>query len=166
MLKIIYILCFTVLVTGCSIGNTTSADEETKRVTPDQIVTEDTNQTQPQYIDERDYEGDELGIVKTMNQYIKAVYEKDNSLYNSVVTEPMTRATEKNDFKKYFISIHKLDFSIKPYPTPPKDVKPVVIEYTGKILGDENTIEDKQLFLFRFEDGIWKLIGISDHLNW
>lgn len=94
MYKIIYILCFTVLLAGCSIENTTSVDEEIKKVTPDQVVIEDTNRIEPQYIDEDDYEGDELGIVKTMNLYIKAGYEEDNNLYNSIIAEFMTPATE------------------------------------------------------------------------
>ncbi|MFX3640070.1 MAG: hypothetical protein ACE3L7_15685 [Candidatus Pristimantibacillus sp.] len=54
------------------------------------IPTATTNDQPPQYIDESKYEGDELGIVKSLNNIVKALYEKDIDAYNSFITGDMT----------------------------------------------------------------------------
>ncbi|MDQ0116773.1 hypothetical protein [Paenibacillus harenae] len=175
MLKMIYMLCFTAILVGCSMGK----DElealplETSPV-PTRIVTSITNAKEtnthtattnnltPQYIDESKYEGDELGIVKTLNNMVKAVYEKDINAYNSLITGDMNPIKGKSDFKKHYLSIDKLDFTVKPDPTPPDGVKPVVLEYTEKIDGYEEIEKDKQLFVFQFQGETWKLLYIAD----
>lgn len=130
------------------------------------LPTATTNDQPPQYIDESKYEGDELGIVKTLNNIVKAFYEKDINEYNSLITGDMTPIIGKGHFKKHFVSIDKLDFTVKPDLAPPDGAKPVWVEYTEKIDGYEAIETDAQLFVFKFEDNVWKLIYIADHWRW
>ncbi|MBJ6363962.1 hypothetical protein ACFOQM_22295 [Paenibacillus sp. GCM10012307] len=127
------------------------------------IPTETTNDQQPQYIDESKYEGDELGIVKTLNKMQKALYEKDVEAYNSIIAEDGNREKAGPGFKMYFISFDTLDFTVKPEPTPPEGAIPVWIEYTEKVYG--RIEKDKQLFTFVFEDDAWKLLYVADYLR-
>jgi hypothetical protein len=185
--KMAIFLCLTVVLGGCSMGNKTLAAktegsntievarntalesksneiiEETK--SPEVTATDNTNgeneqNPEPQYIKESDYEGDELGIVKTLNLYMKAFYKRDHDAFYKLLAKDNDWTID--DFKKYFVSIDKLDFSVKPDPAPPEDVKPVVLEYREKMDDREEIEVDKQLFLFRFEDGAWKLVAIAD----
>ncbi|GGG70612.1 hypothetical protein [Paenibacillus radicis (ex Gao et al. 2016)] len=174
-----YILCCTILLAGllagCSMENKVPDPElhtdetNTKEVrelvpianemsTPNSVV----SLPLPTYLDENKYEGDELGIVKALNHYMKACYEKDYDALNDL----MSKGTEKittGGFKKYFISFDKLDFSVKPDPTPPEGTKPVVVEFKTKIYDHKEEVEeDKQLFLFRLEDGLWKFVATAD----
>lgn len=130
------------------------------------IPTPMTNDQPPQYIDESKYEGDELGIVMTLNNIVKAFYEKDIEAHNSLITGDMHPIKLKSDFKKHFLSIDKLDFTVKPDLTPPDGAIPVWIEYTEKIDGYEAIETETQLFVFQFEDNVWKLLYIADSWRW
>ncbi|BBI35977.1 hypothetical protein [Cohnella abietis] len=129
------------------------------------IPTETTNDQQPQYIDESKYEGDELGIVKTLNNMQKALYEKDVEAYNSLVAVDGTPVKVESDFNGYFVSFDTLDFTVKPEPTPPDGAIPVWIEYTERVYGRGGIEKDKQLFTFVFEDDTWKLLYLADYLR-
>ncbi|MFF2091229.1 hypothetical protein [Paenibacillus sp. NPDC058174] len=180
-MKKIYILCIMILLAGCSMGNkelggynnginskevveAKSADEEMKELDSNNHLEEESELSpllQPTYLDESKYEGDELGIVKALNQYMRAVYEKDYDALNAV----MPKGTEKmtGEFKKYYISFDRLDFSVKPDPTPPEGTKGVVVNFKTKIYDHKEKMEeDKQLFLFRLEDGQWKFVATAD----
>ncbi|MBJ6363965.1 hypothetical protein ACFOQM_22310 [Paenibacillus sp. GCM10012307] len=173
------LICIFMILLGCkSAEDLTQSTSEEKSDLPinhidkdssppeNPIPTETTNDQQPQYIDESKYEGDELGIVKTLNNIVKASYEKDTDAYNSLITGDMNPIKGKVDFKKQFLSIDKLDFTVKPDLTPPDGAKPVWVEYTEKIDGYEAIETDKQLFVFQFEDNVWKLLYIADSWQW
>lgn len=175
MLKMIYMLCFALLLASCSMEKEKlvtlplETSPEPTRIVTSITNTEDTktptaatNNLSPQYIDESKYEGDELGIVKTLNKIIKAVYEMNFNAYNSLITGDMNPIKGEYDFTKIFLSIDKLDFTVKPDPTPPDGAKPVVLEYTEKNYYDKEIEKDKQLFVFQFEDATWKLLYIAD----
>jgi len=181
LLKMIYMLCFAAILVGCSIGKdeseklpletsleptgiVTSITNAEETNTPTPAAT--TNNLAPQYIDESKYEGDELGIVKTLNNMVKAVYEKDTNAYNSLITGDMNPVEREFDFQKIFLSIDKLDFTVKPDLTPPDGAKPVMLEYTEKIYDHKEIETDIQLFVFQFEDNIWKLLYIADSWRW
>ncbi|RJE88731.1 hypothetical protein D3P07_12140 [Paenibacillus sp. 1011MAR3C5] len=167
--KMIMIFFLTLMLAGCSMGNKTSTVEDFQEVATDPVVEvtnepvegdNNSNITEPTYIDESKYEGDQLGIVQTLNLIIKASYERNYDVYNSLITENLGPTTS---FKKYFISIDKLDFSVIPTEfTPPKDIKPVVLDYTEHIYGDKGNDKEKQMFLFQLEDDKWKLDAITD----
>ncbi|MEK4250348.1 hypothetical protein [Paenibacillus sp. FSL W7-1287] len=123
------------------------------------------NNLTPQYIDESKYEGDELGIVKTLNNLMKAGYEKDVNANNSLITGDMNPIKWEHEFKTLILSFEKIDFTVKPDLTPPEGAKPVWVEYTESVYGQEPE-SDKQLFVFWFEDDIWKLLYITDHWQW
>lgn len=125
-----------------------------------------TNEQPPQYIDESKYEGDELGIVKTLNSIVKALYEKDVDAYNSLITEDRTPIKTSSEFNGIYLSIDNLDFTVKPDLAPPNGAKPVWVEYTEKIDGDKAIEKDAQLFVFQFEDHVWKLLYLADHWRW
>lgn len=177
MLKMIYMLCFAAVLVGCSIGKDESEKLPLETLPePTGIVASITNAEEtntpaattnnlaPQYIDESKYEGDELGIVKTLNNIMKAVFETDIHAYNSLITGDMNPV--QYYFKKIFLSIDKLDFTVKPDLTPPDGAKPVMLEYTEKLFGSEEIETDSQLFVFQFEDNIWKLLYIADSWRW
>ena len=179
MLKMVYMLFFVAMLVGCSMGN----DELEKlplKISPEPtgIVTSMTNAEEtntptpttndllPQYIDESNYEGDELGIVKTLNNIMKAIYELDMDAYNSLIAGNRNPVTEKQYFGKIFLSIYNLDFTVIPDLKPPDGAKPVMLEYTAKLFGSEEIEIETQLFVFQFEDNIWKLLYISDSWQW
>jgi|GEM_PF-5614129 len=117
------------------------------------------NHPEPKYIDESNYDGDELGVVKTLNNMVRAVYEKDSNTYNSLITGNMTPSRGFFTFKKYYISIDKLDFTVEnPDPSPPDGAIPVVLEYTEAAFENNEPEKDKQMFVFQFEDETWKLL--------
>ncbi|BBI33980.1 hypothetical protein [Cohnella abietis] len=156
MFKKVYIFCIALILVGCSMGNKVS-DVYLEETDPGEAA----KALQPKYIDESKYEGDELGIVKALNLYMKALYEKDYDALNALMPKDNEKITSK--LSKYFISFDRLDFTVKPDPTPPEDVKPVVVEFKTKIYDHKEEMEeDKQLFLFRLEDGLWKLVAIAD----
>lgn len=175
LLRIIYLLCFVAILVGCSMEKEKlepspleASPDPTQIATPitnteeTNTPTASTNHPDPQYIDESKYEGDELGVVKTLNNIMKTVYEKDSNAYNSLVTGNMNSSESYVSFKKYFISIDKLDFTVNPDPPPPDGAIPVVVEYTELIHESNKQEEDKQLFVFQFEDETWKLLYIAD----
>lgn len=173
------LICICMILFGCkSAEDLTQSTSEEKSDLPinhidkgssrpeSPIPTATINDQPPQYIDESKYEGDELGIVKTLNNMVKAFYEKDIDAYNSFITGDINPAKMKSDFKKHFLSIDKLDFTVKPDLTPPDGAKPVWVEYTEKIDGYEAIETDAQLFVFQFEDNVWKLLYITDSWRW
>jgi hypothetical protein len=158
MKKMIIFLCLIIVLAGCTKGNKTPAKNAEGSNTIDVA-----QGPAPQYIAESGYEGDELGIVQTLNLYMKAFYERDHEAFYKLLSKDNTWKIDA--FQKYFVSIDKLDFSVKPDPVPPKDVKLVVLEFRVKY-DDHEDVENnkqKQLFSFRLEDGFWKLTGISDY---
>lgn len=179
LLRMIYLLCFTTILIGCSMEKEKLAQspieaspEPARIVTPITNIEEtntptaSTNYPEPQYIDESKYEGDELGIVKTLNNLVKASYEQDGNAYQSLIAGNMNPSRGFYNFTKYYISIDKLDFKVNPDPPPPNGAIPVILEYT-KLVYEKNEQDaepekDKQLFVFQFEDEIWKLIYIAD----
>ena len=116
---------------------------------------------EPQYIDQTKYEGDELGIVITLNRYIKALYENDKDSFNEVRYKPTDIISPP--FPKYILRIDKLDFNVEPYPSEIDDYKAVLITYKIKWSEDykDNSEDDEQLFLFRPDEGEWKLDAIT-----
>ena len=166
MKKLLILLSVIVVITGCSNRQQAPIIEETQtgEIAPGAMKDKKggAQDPVPHYISESEFEGDELGIVKSLNLMVKAVYERDVDAYNMLMTKGADQIIEGTEFNKYFISIDKLDFSVQPDPTPPEDVKPVLLEYTEIIYGYKDTEEDKQLFLFRLEDGIWKLVTVAD----
>lgn len=179
MLKLIYLICFTAILVGCSMGNeqleklpseTLSEPNKIETSIPDaektNTPTSTTKDLAPQYIDESKYEGDELGIVQTLNKIVRAFYERDFNAYNGLITGDMNPINVDIDFKKHFLSIDKLDFTIKPEPAPPDGTKPVWLEYTEKVYDHKEIETDSQLFVFKFEDNMWKLLYISDWWKW
>lgn len=183
MLKMIYMLCFAAILVGCSMANdklenlpletsleptsivtsrTNAEETNTPTSTPTNTPTE-TNILVPQYIDESKYEGDELGVVKTLNNMLKAMYEFDVDAYHSLTTGPEYSDDPPPYFSKIILSFDNLDFTVKPYPKPPDDAIPVWLEKTSHFLSKEETYTDTQLYVFQFEDDIWKLLYIADH---
>lgn len=176
------LICIFMILFGCNSNEdlTQSTSEEKSDLPQDHTVSIDkassrpenpiptaaTNDQPPQYIDESKYEGDELGIVKTLNRYVKAFYERDIETYNSLITGDMNPITGESSFKKIYLSIDNLDFTVKPDLAPPDGAKPVWLEYTEKNDGYEEIEKDKQLFVFQFEDNVWKLLYIADHWRW
>lgn len=169
------LVCIIMILSGCkssedltqSTGEEQSDSIDMESSPPENpIPTATTNDQPPQYVDESKYEGDELGIVKTFNSLIKALYEKDIDAYNSLITGDMNPAKMKSELKKQFLSIDKLDFTVKPDLTPPDGAKPVWVEYTQKFDGREAIDTATQLFVFQFEDNVWKLLYIADHWRW
>lgn len=55
---------------------------------------------------------------------------------------------------------------MKPDLTPLDGAKPVLVEYTEKIDGYEAIEAETQLFVFLFEDNVWKLLYITDSWRW
>src|SRR5947209_285240 len=114
MKKLAIFLCLIVVLASCSMGKKTpdaiTEDSNTLEVTsntpfesqsneiiketksPEVTATynaigEDEQNPTPQYIKESEYEGDELGIVKTLNLYMKAFYERDHDAFYKLLAK-------------------------------------------------------------------------------
>ncbi|WP_130605437.1 hypothetical protein [Cohnella abietis] len=162
MKKIMILLSLIVVLvlTGCSKGNN-APDSIAEGSSPIETEEADPTAAAPQYIAEGNYEGDELGIVKTLNLYVKAFYERDHEAFYKTLSKDNYR--EIDSFKKYFVSMDKLDFSVKPHPTPPEGIKSVVVDYKQKLDDRKDITNEQQIFYFIFEDGSWKLNAIADY---
>lgn len=115
----------------------------------------------PTYILESDYEGDEKGIVQTINLYMKAFHERNFDLFYSLLSKD--NDWKIHEFKKTILRVDNLNFNVKPSPPKTKDIKSVVIQYKVKYDEYEGIEQDEQLFSFRLEDKKWKLVSIEDY---